>query len=92
MSRGPGRCQRAILAQVEAAPAGKLTRRELEEVLVEKGYSRSNVLRSTRALVRLRLLRLREGSSLETSVVSLPPPPEPVSDARLSDLLAEITP
>ncbi len=90
VSRGPGRCQRAILAQLEAAPEGEMTRRQLEEALTRRGFSSSNILRSTRALVRSRLVLLQEGRNLDKSIVQLPPPPTPVSDAKLDDLLAQL--
>lgn len=88
MSKGPGRCQRAILALLEAAPEGELTRRQIEDALTPKGFLRSNILRSTRALVRERRVILQEGRSLDASIVWLPPPPTPVSEAKVAELLA----
>jgi hypothetical protein len=88
VSRGPGRCQRAILAQLEAAPEGEMTRRQLEEALTRKGFTPSNILRSTRALVRSHRLQLQEGRDLDTSIVRLPPPPTLVSNAKLDEMLA----
>jgi hypothetical protein len=90
VSRGPGRCQRAILAQVKAAPEGEMTRRQLEEALTRKGFTPSNILRSTRSLVRSHLLQLQEGRDLDRSIVRLLPPPKPVSDAKVFSLLAEL--
>lgn len=90
VSRGPGRCQRAVIAELESAPGGTMTRRQLEEALVKQGFSGSNVLRAVRGLKRRWLLELREGSDLDTSIVALPPPQTPVSDARIFRLLAEL--
>jgi len=67
-----------------------MTRRQLEEALTRRGFSSSNILRSTRALVRSRLVLLQEGRNLDKSIVQLPPPPTPVSDAKLDDLLAQL--
>ena len=88
VSKGPGRCMRAILALLEAAPEGELTRRQIQDVLTRKGFSRSNVMRSTRALVRTRLVILHEGRTLDQSIVRLPPPPALVSNAKIGEMLA----
>jgi hypothetical protein len=90
MSRGPGRCQRAVMVQVESAPGGKLTRRELEDALVKLGFTPSNILRVTRGLVRKGRLELREGPDLDRSVVRLRPRPESVSDDKIFGMLAEL--
>lgn len=90
MSRGPGRCQRAVLAQVEAAPGGSLTRRELEDALVKKGFDPSNILRATRGLERKWLLEIQEGPNLDRSIVRLPLRPESVSDEMIFGLLAKL--
>lgn len=89
VSRGPGRCMRRVVEELERA-GGTMTRRELEDALVERGFEPSNILRSVRALRRRYLVVLREGADLDRSTVSLPPPPVPVSDEKISRLLAEL--
>jgi hypothetical protein len=68
----------------------RLSRRALEEILVEEGrYGSSNVLRAVRGLARMRFVSLHEGPNLDQSYVSLPPPAEPVSDELAWKLIAE---
>ena len=90
MSRGPGGCQRAVMAALQSAPGGTLTRGQLEDALVQQGFSGSNVLRAIRGLKRRWLIQLQEGPDLDKSTVSLPPPPTPVSDEMIARLLAEL--
>ncbi len=91
MSRGPGRAQRKIVDLLEAQPDRRLSRRNIDAVLVDgDGHHPSNVLRAIRALRRTRRVGLREGKSLDDSFVSLPSPPRPVSDDEVFALLAKV--
>ncbi len=90
MSRGPGRTQRKIVDLLEAQSDRRLSRRDIDAVLVdEDGHHPSNVLRAIRGLRRLRRVGLSEGKSLDDSFVSLPSPPRPVSDDEAFALLAK---
>lgn len=89
MSRGPGRLERRIIELLENAPERRLSRLELEEVLVaEEGYDPSNTLRSLRRLHRARLVGLLDARHKRDAMVCLPRRVEPVSEARVSELLA----
>jgi hypothetical protein len=91
MSRGPGRVQRKIVKLLEAQPDRRLSRRDIDAVLVEEdGHDPSNVRRALRGLRRVRRVGLDEGRSLDDSLVSLPSPPRPVSDDEVFALLAKI--
>lgn len=91
MSRGPGRLQRQIVKRLQKAPEGRLSRRELEALLVDgEGYTSSNLLRAIRGLARMNYVSLTERPDLERSWVSLPRPAERVSEEFIDSLLAEI--
>ena len=91
MSRGPGRVQRKIVKLLEAQPDRRLSRRDIDAVLVEEdGHDPSNVRRALRGLRRVRRVGLDEGRSLDDSLVSLPSPPRPVSDDEVFALLAKV--
>ena len=91
MSRGSGRCMRAVLAELEKAPDGKRNRAELEDVLCEEaGYDRSNLLRALRTLARYGSVIFRDERHKTTSFVRLPPKIEPVPEDLVAELLAEI--
>jgi hypothetical protein len=91
MSRGPGRLQRQIVELLKAQPDRRLSRRNIDAVLVERErHDSSNVLRAIRGLRRMRCIGLSEGRSLDDSFVSLPPPAKPVSDDKVFALLAKI--
>ena len=86
MSTGPGRLQRRALALVEAAEGRTMSRRELESVMVAEGYDKGNVYRG---LHDRRLVRLREGHTLDESRVSAPEPVRMFSDAEIARILEE---
>ena len=86
MSTGPGRLQRRALALVEAAESRTMSRRELESVMVAEGYDKSNVYRG---LHDRRLVRLREGHTLDESRVSAPEPVRMFSNAEITRMLEE---
>ncbi len=90
MSTGPGRLQRRALALVEAAEGRTMSRRELESVMVAEGYDKSNVYRGLRGLHDRRLVRLREGHTLDESRVSAPEPVRMFSDVEIARILEEM--
>jgi hypothetical protein len=90
MSRGAGRLQRAVVEELRSAAGCSLNRRELEKVFVaERGYDRSNLLRALRGLQSMRLVTLREGPSLEGSVVSLVQTAKHLDESAVFRVLAE---
>ncbi len=91
LSRGPGRLQRAVIAELGASDGLRLSRRSLEETLVTRdGHDPSNILRAIRGLARTRRVALSEGRSVEDSFVALPSPARtPLSDDEIRALLAE---
>ena len=91
MSRGPGRCQRRILALLKGAPERRLSRAALEEVLVAgEAYNPSNVLRSIRQLERVHRVIFQDERHKADAVVYLPREVAPVSESKLAELLAEL--
>lgn len=91
LSRGPGRCQRRIVELLEGSPERRLSRVELDAVLVEaEAYDPSNVLRAIRGLARDGLVIFRDERHKTTSFVRLPPKIEPVPENVVYQLLAEI--
>ena len=86
MSTGLGRLQRRALALVEAAEGRTMSRRELESAMVAEGYDKSNVYRG---LHDRRLVRLREGHTLDECRVSAPEPVRMFSDAEIARILEE---
>ena len=90
MSRGLGILQHKIVELLETQPERRLSRRDIDTVLVEGGHHPSNVRRALRGLRRMRRIGLSEGRSLDDSFVSLPPPPRPVSDDEVFALLAKV--
>jgi hypothetical protein len=91
MSRGPGRCQRRIIALLEGVPERRLNRAVLEEILVaDEGYYSSNLLRSIRGLHRTKLVILRDKRRKTEAIVCLPREVKHITDDELGHLLAEI--
>lgn len=75
MSSGAGKLMRRIVELVAAAENRTMTRRRLEEVLVgQEKFDRSNLLRALKSLADRHEVYLREGHSLDASVVSAPGP------------------
>jgi hypothetical protein len=90
MSRGPGRCQRRIVDLVAASAERRLSRTQLEAVLVhQEGFTESNVLRAIRALARDWHIGFSDTRRKNESFVSLPPKPKPLSEDEIFALLAE---
>lgn len=91
MSRGRGRCQRALMAQLEASSAGAMGLDELVEVLEARGWRSDNVIRAARALAGLHEVALYErGPGRAGTRVCLPKPvANPISDNVLLKLLEE---
>ncbi len=92
MSRGPGRLQRSIVEHLEAAPEGRLSRRELQRIFVDQaGYEPSNLLRAIRGLKKMNYVYLYETPNLDSSHVSLPrPAAERINEEFLFSLLAKL--
>jgi hypothetical protein len=79
MSRGPGRCQRAVLDLLGRQPERKATRAQLEEVL---GIRSDNLLRTVRSLEAMHQVGLQDGADKRTSTVTLPRRAQVVSEGR----------
>ncbi len=93
MSRGPGRCQRAILSRLERSEGGSMRLDELIEVLEARGWRSDNVIRAARALSRVYALTLEEqGPGRSGTRVALPKPAPPLSDVELREVLASLPP
>ena len=91
LSRGSGRLQRRILELLEQAPERKMSREELEGVLVEvEGFDPSNVLRAIKGLARQHRVSFTDRRHKGDSMVSLPRKVWRISDDELSALLAKI--
>jgi hypothetical protein len=91
LSCGPGRLQRRVLDRLHKAPEGRISRRALEERFVGHGrYTASNLRRALVSLERMGYVSLQEGSNLDESYVTLPPPVKPLSDELISELLAQL--
>ena len=91
LSRGNGRLQRRILELLEQSPERRMSREELEDVLVGiEGFDPSNVLRAIKGLARKRLVGFRDRRHKKDSVVSLPRKVSIFPEEKLTELLAEI--
>lgn len=92
MSRGPGRCQRAVLARLEVSENGGMDLDELVETLEARGYRSQNIYRAVRALRRVHAVGFSEhGPGRGGTRVSLPRlAPDPLSDDEISRLLAQL--
>jgi hypothetical protein len=91
MSRGSGRLQRRILELLQQSQGRKMSREELEGVLVEvEGFDPSNVLRAIKGLARKHRVGFTDRRDKGDSLVSLPRKARLISDDELSALLAKI--
>lgn len=92
MSRGPGRCQRAVLAYLEASESGGMYLDKLVEALEARGYRSQNVYRALRALHRVYAVDFSErGPGRGGARVSLPcPAHDPLSENEVRRLLAQL--
>jgi hypothetical protein len=91
LSRGSGRLQRRVLAVLEQSPERKMSRKQLDEVLVgSEGFDESNVLRSIKSLARRRYVIFEDGHRKESSYAKLLPKREPISEDWLIEVLAQI--
>ena len=73
---------------LEATPAGRLSREELEAQLVEcEGYVAHNVLRAVRSLARTYRVSFVDRRFKAISIVALPEERKPFSDDQVSALL-----
>ena len=91
LSRGSGRLQRRVLAVLEQSPERKMSRKQLDEVLVgSEGFDESNVLRSIKSLARRRYVIFEDGHRKESSYVKLLPKREPISEDWLFEVLRQI--
>lgn len=91
LSRGPGRCQRRIVDLLEGSTERRLSRVELDAVLVEEeGYDPSNVLRAVRGLARDRRVFFQDAHRKRDSFVKLPRKVEPLPASKVDALLAEM--
>ena len=76
---------------LKKAPERRLSRAEVEEVLVAgEGFHESNVLRAIRGLTRENLVTFKDRRRKANSVVELLLEVEPVPEAKLAELLAEL--
>lgn len=88
MSSGPGRLQRRIIELLERAENRRMSRRELEAILVGKeNFDRSNVLRALKGLADRRAVYLHEGHTLDESYVSVPEPVRVFTDDQIAEIL-----
>ena len=82
---------RRVLELLDAAPERKMSREQLDEVLVEtEGSDACNVLRSIKGLARKHLVAFADRRRKKDSMVCLPRKVARVTDAELADLLAQI--
>lgn len=94
MSAGPGRLQKKILMVLAIharrhGPGTWVSRRVLQDILVAKGHTPSNITRSLRSLQRKYEIELVERSSLDDSLVRPAPPAKPIPDAEVFAILRE---
>jgi hypothetical protein len=76
------------LELLEATPAGRLSREELEAQLVEgEGYVAHNVLRAVRSLARTYRVSFADRRFKAISIVALPEELKPFSDDQVGELL-----
>jgi hypothetical protein len=93
LSRGPGRLQRAVLAQLEKAEGSALTLDELVASLEARGWRSDNVIRAARALSRVYAVAYDEqGPGRSGTRVALPKPAPPLSDDRVREILSALPP
>jgi hypothetical protein len=90
MSRGCGRLMRRIVEIVEGAPERKMSRKDLDEVLVAEGFFPQNTLRAIRSLARRHLVSLKDGHSKETSFVRLLQKIRVFSEDEIAEIIKEI--
>lgn len=91
MSRGAGRCQRAVLDRLKISEAGAMNLDELVKALEARGFLAQNILRAVRALRRVYVVGVSErGPGRAQTIVSLPQPIEPLSNEELGRILAEL--
>jgi hypothetical protein len=90
MSRGSGRLMRRIVEIVEGTPERKMSRKDLDDVLVAEGYYPQNTLRAIRSLERKYLVSLKEGPSREDSVVCLPQEVRVFNEEEIAEILKEL--
>jgi hypothetical protein len=90
LSRGNGRLQRRILELLEQSPERRMSRKELDVVLVGiEGFDPSNVLRAIKGLARKHRVGFDDRRHKKDSVVSLPRKVSVITDEELFELLAQ---
>ncbi len=90
MSRGAGRCQRAVLARLEASEGGVVELRDLVRNMEIHGFLSQNVLRAVRGLRRVHAVCLSERGP-GGGRISLPEPVQIVGDDEIAKILQELT-
>jgi hypothetical protein len=90
MSRGCGRLMRRIVEIMEGAPERKMSRKDLDEVLVAEGFFPQNTLRAIRSLARRHLVSLKDGNSKERSFVRLLQKIRVFSEDEIAEIIKEI--
>ncbi len=81
---------RRVVEVVERAPDRKMSRKELDDVLIPEGFFPQNTLRAIRSLARRHLVHLKEGPSREKSVVRLAQVVRVFSEDEIGEILKEL--
>lgn len=90
MSRGSGRLMRRVVEVLEGVPERKMSRKDLDEVLIPEGFFPQNTLRALQSLSRRRLVSFNDACSKEECVVRLPRKVRRLSEAEIARMLREI--
>jgi hypothetical protein len=81
---------RRIVEIVEGAPERKMSRKDLDEVLVTEGFFPQNTLRAIRSLAGRHLVHLKDSHSKERSFVRLPQKVRHFSEDEIAEILKQI--
>ena len=90
LSRGNGRLQRRILELLEQSPERRMSREELDGVLVgTEGFDPPNVLRAIKGLARKHRVGFEDRRHKSESMVSLPREVRHIPEKDLFEMLAK---
>lgn len=83
---------REVIRHLEKAPERRMSRAGLERELVDdKGFDSSNLLRAIKSLRRTNDVSLLDRHRKADAIVELPKKPRPMTDEEIVELLTQIT-
>jgi hypothetical protein len=81
---------RRIVSLLERTPERKMSRKDLDAMLIAEGYYLQNVPRAIRSLSRGHLVFVKYGHNKEGTIVRLPEVVRVLTDADITAILKEI--